>query len=129
MNLRKKWDDYRINRVISCLWFIIITFLTLSPGVQTPSIVIFQDKLEHMAAFAILAILLCRSFNPDKKYGPIDRVLISIFIVTLYGAVDESIQGFMPDREASVFDLTADIFGALLGGVSFLFIPFLNNME
>ena len=129
MDIKKRLDDYRINRLISCLWFIMITILTLSPHVPIPDVTAGQDKLEHIAAFGILALFICRSFNPDAKYSPTDRVLTAILIITLYGALDETIQGFVPNRDASIWDLAADIFGAFLGGLSFLFIPFFNNME
>ena len=129
MSLVRRLNDYRINRLISCVWFVIITILTLSPNVHTPSVVIWQDKLEHIAAFGVLALFICRSFNPNTKYSPVDRVLTAMLIVTLYGAADETIQGFISNRDASIWDLAADILGAFLGGLSFLFIPFLNNTE
>ena len=129
MDFRKKLDDYRTNRLICCIWFIVITILTLSPHVPIPDLAAGQDKLEHIVAFGILALFICRSFKPDTKYSPVDKVLVAALIVTIYGALDETIQGFVPHRDASIWDLTADIFGAFLGGISFLFIPFFNNIE
>ncbi len=129
MDLREKWNDYRINRLIACAWFVIITILTLSPHVHTPTIVTWQDKLEHMVAFGILSLFICRSFNPATRYSPMDRVLTAMVIVTLYGALDEIMQGFVPSRDASIGDLAADLSGAFLGGISFLYIPFLNNIR
>lgn len=129
MNLITMWNDYRINRAISCFWLVVITFATLSPHIQTPSIITYQDKIEHIGAFAVLALFICRSFNPDTSYSSMDRVLIAMLIVTIYGAIDETIQGIVPARDPSILDLMADIGGAFLGGISFLFIPFFNNMK
>ena len=107
----------------------LITFLTLSPDVSTPSLFLWQDKLEHIIAFGILSIFICRSFNPKTSYTVGNRILITALIITIYGIIDETIQAIIPGRNASIFDLLADILGALFGGVSFLFIPFLNNMK
>ncbi len=129
MDLWKIWNDYRINRLVTFFWFLIITFLTLSPDIKTPCIVSWQDKIEHIVAFAVFALFICRSFNPNTKYRPMERILIAMVIVTIYGAIDETMQGFVPSRDASIWDLSADIFGAFLGGIFFLYIPFLNNIN
>ena len=130
MDLWKIWNDYRTNRIIAGFWLGVITFLTLSPHVHTPVIIVsWQDKIEHVGAFIILAIFICRSFDPDTRFGLIERVLTAILIVTIYGALDEMIQGFVPNRDASLWDLMADVLGAFLGGIFFLYIPFLNNVR
>lgn len=129
MNLLRIWNDYRTNRLIAIFWFVTITFLTLSPNISTPSLFSWQDKLGHMIMFSVLGLFICRSFNPQSKYTPINRVFITAFIITIYGILDETTQAIIPGRNASILDLLADILGAFLGGVSFLFVPFLKNTK
>lgn len=74
------------------------------------------DKIAHFLAYAALAVALSLWFSPEevleKKYI---SILIVVVLASLYGAVDEIHQSFVPGRDADFFDLLADIFGALAG--------------
>jgi VanZ family protein len=129
MGLKEVWDDYRINRIIAFSLFVIITFFSLSPKVPVPSVVKWQDKLEHIVAFGILAIFLCRSFSPNTEFSIADRIILSTLILASYGSLDEFLQGFIPTRDPSILDLMADILGAFLGGMIFRRVSFLNNVR
>ena len=129
MRLKEIWDDHRTNRVIVFSLFVIITFLSLSPEVPIPNVLNWQDKLEHIMAFVILAIFLCRSFNPNTEFSMADRIILSMLILAAYGSLNEFLQGFISTRDPSILDLMADIFGAFWGGMLFRRVSFLNNIR
>jgi len=120
-------NDYRINRFITFLLFGIISYLSLSPNVYTPIIVKWQDKLEHIIAFVTLALFTCRSFSPTTSIDA--KVTLAILIIVLYGSLNEILQSFVPNRDPSLLDLIADIFGAFLGGMLFRSVPFLRDIK
>lgn len=71
------------------------------------------DKVLHIVAYAILAILYYLSF---RKSGVNRWVFILSFLLTAtYGITDEIHQLFVPGRDATLGDVLADSFGAILG--------------
>ncbi len=118
--MRKIFDDYRINRLLAFLWFFILNFSMLSPSLKQPSLFYWQDKAEHIIAFSVLSLFICRSFHPveEKKL----RIVSSFCISGSYGIISELIQGIIPGRQMSFLDFFADILGVLLGIIIFLHI-------
>ncbi len=83
-----------------------------------------SDKGLHFLAYLILAFLLWFAVSPDKKV--IWRKFIVwcvFFVVTVYGAVDELIQGYV-GRNCDVMDIVANIAGTLTGLILFSFVTF-----
>lgn len=73
-----------------------------------------NDKLQHAAAFAGLAILLCLAASMLGRSG--SRVFLVILLLgAIYGAFDEVTQHFIPGRTADFWDWLADFAGLLLG--------------
>lgn len=74
------------------------------------------DKVAHFLAYAALAVALSLWFGPEKflekKYI---SILVVVVLASLYGAMDEVHQSFVPGRDADVFDLLADSIGAAAG--------------
>ncbi len=75
----------------------------------------------HAAEYAILALLLVRALNTGQVANPVPRVALGwrtvwlvLFIVVLYGAIDELQQGLAPNRQPSPWDLSADAAGGVL---------------
>lgn len=72
------------------------------------------DKLQHLSAFALLALLLCSVASAWKSCPR--RLSIYVFLlIGLYGIVDEITQAFVRYRSPDVFDWLADLTGAALG--------------
>ena len=65
------------------------------------------DKVAHFATFGLMAALLWLS--SQRSYP-----LLVIAIVSAIGAADEFQQRFLPGRSASLEDLGADIFAAVV---------------
>jgi VanZ family protein len=88
------------------LALIAITLLALSP--RPPAVAdLGWDKLNHLAAFALLG-LLARLAWPAQS---LVRWLLSLLV---YGGLLEIAQGLTPNRQAEWGDLLADALGLLL---------------
>lgn len=69
-----------------------------------------NDKIQHFAAFAVLAFLLDQCFSPRLK-GYLLPVALPLLA---YGAAIEVVQHFLPHRSFDVLDFAADGLGLLL---------------
>ncbi len=77
-----------------------------------------SDKLLHMAAYAVMAILFYRALGPHpSKNTPVKRAVFSIAFTVLYGISDEVHQSFVPGRSPEWLDVAADAAGAIVGAV------------
>ena len=77
----------------------------------------FQDKLIHMAAYFLMALLAYRAltwWGRDREWQQGRLLIIAIIFTALYGASDEIHQAFVPGRSSDVIDWVADVIGALL---------------
>lgn len=73
--------------------------------------------------FLVLGVLVYRAIAPRVRPMVFmrSRVLISIGVVILYGAIDELHQGMVPGRTLDIRDLVADTVGGLLAAVLIYF--------
>ncbi len=67
----------------------------------------YEDKINHFMAFFTLSLLLNRS---SSKY---DARIRNVTALLLFGIFIEFVQSFLPYREASVYDVIADLGGIL----------------
>jgi len=72
----------------------------------------YQDKVSHLLTYTILAWLAWRALR--HRCGGIRLAVLSLLFASLYGAMDEYHQSFVPERTAEVGDWLADSLGALL---------------
>lgn len=99
-------------------WFFTISYMGLifylsSKSLLLPKMLSDTDKIIHAFVYFILAVLLYFSFLKSglRKY----LLLITMIIAVSYGVSDELHQYYVPGRVASIGDVIADSFGALLG--------------
>jgi len=98
------------------VYWIILFGATTLPAASMPSFGVV-DKVNHLSAYFILAILLFLTLLFQQKI-PLakNRVAAYAFIIcSLYGMLDEVHQIFIPGRSAEFLDFLADACGALLG--------------
>jgi len=105
-------------RLLLCISLVIITYLATT-ALEFAVVLSSYDKINHFAAFLVLALLLDFSF-PNYRFN-------SVKIVSLiaYGLSLEIIQHFLPYRMFSLLDIGADITGLLAYG---LLIPFIKRL-
>jgi len=96
-------------------WLILFVATTL-PAASMPSFGVV-DKVNHLSAYFILAILLFLTLLFQQKI-PLAKNRVAAYaliICSLYGMLDEVHQIFIPGRSAEFLDFLADACGALLG--------------
>lgn len=92
--------------------YAIYSVSSLSQLPQTP--VPFSDKHWHALAYFGLAVLWARALARDRPSSLTARLCLSAAAgASVYGISDELHQAFVPGRDASVWDLLADVVGAL----------------
>ena len=98
------------------VYWIILFVATTLPAASMPSFGVV-DKVNHLSAYFILAILLFLTLLFQQKIPfAKNRVAAYAFIIcSLYGMLDEVHQIFIPGRSAEFLDFLADACGALLG--------------
>ena len=86
------------------------------PDLHTPQVKdIAFDKVAHFIEYAIFAFLTFRSFAnwPWMMHGSRACIFAALFL-TAFASFDEFYQHLIPGRFASVYDVLADLCGALL---------------
>jgi VanZ family protein len=100
---------------------LIFYFSSLShPEERLPEFLIkeISDKLLHLMEYGMLATLCYRAFRWAAAPSAARRaVVLAILVASAYAATDEVHQLFVPLREASWMDWTADTIGAAVGAV------------
>lgn len=92
------------SRLVFTVAILAITHLATT-SLDYPLVENVWDKLNHFAAFAVLALLLDYSF-PNRKFG-----LWKFAALCGYGVLLELIQYYLPDRFFSLFDICTDGIG------------------
>ncbi len=111
-----------VVKIVLAAYMLFILFLSLRPG-PMPLPGIWQvDKVYHILAYALMALLWVLAFRlgaPLEKRGSgPTRILCAAFVIsTLFGAGMEVFQYFLPLRRADLFDAVANTLGAVAGVV------------
>ena len=93
-----------------------IFFLSHRPGdsFNLPDITDL-DKLLHCIAYGVLAATALFALEPHfRRSRPWASSLLVVGFCLLYGISDEFHQSFVPGRMPSIWDIVADVTGALL---------------
>ena len=93
-----------------------IFFLSHQPGdLFAPINFRWADKLAHLAVYALLCGALIYAFPVRRRRTAKGMVVgVSIIFCLLYGVSDEFHQSFIPGRFPSIADIAADVVGASL---------------
>jgi len=88
-----------------------------------PKGILGWDKLQHLLAFGVLAVVAGFWVQPAFwRRRPVLSALIIIAAASGYGAVDEAHQFFVPGRDCNVWDWIADTLGACLGALAVMLL-------
>lgn len=91
----------------------LVFFMSTRPGLRPPGGgVHYTDKLAHFIEYALLGTLIARTFGRSVTSSRVGAFMFLLAIGATIGAVDETIQGYVPDREMSIYDWMADVAGA-----------------
>lgn len=87
-----------------------------------------QDKLQHLIAYALLALLLAQALAGRwLRFPTTGQAIVAVLIASLYGASDEFHQSFVPTRHPEFGDWIADTAGALLALLGWALLRRINT--
>ena len=107
---------------LAIAWAGVIFYLSSQPSIDTPSLFPGQDKLFHMIAFGVLGFFLMGGMKTMGNGYRTGQVWFVVVLVMLYGLLDEFHQYFVPGRTMDIYDVLADVAGALLGAWSMYYL-------
>ena len=85
----------------------------LMPGDDVPSVGIpHLDKVVHCGMFGCVTI--CFYWDYFKAYKKVPRLIVTLILVILFGAITEIMQAYVPGRSCDYRDLIADSIGVIL---------------
>ena len=84
-----------------------------------------SDKSLHFLAYLILTFLLWVAVSSDHKVNwRRAKPWLVLFVIVVYGILDEWLQGYVAGRSCDVQDFFSDLAGALSGLILFSFLTF-----
>ena len=94
------------------IWAVVILVATSIPQPPLPDLPGI-DKLGHLGMYAVLAMLIARAMVASSH--PLRLFVLVLGVASLFGAIDEWHQQFIPGRRTDPHDWLADTFGAGFG--------------
>lgn len=108
-------------RAPAVVWALLLFALSSIPNLPSPFHVFsFDDKIEHVGAYAILGALAVRAVAMRRHVPNWPDVGLAFIMCTMYGMLDEFHQFFVPGRSVDYLDFAADTVGSILGAVVYL---------
>jgi len=100
----------------SVVWAGIILVFAILPSESIPSVKVSHiDSAAHFAVYAVLAILMLRSFLLPGGVLNIKIVLFTLILAGGYGTLLELVQCFVPSRNANAWDVFFNFAGVVFG--------------
>ena len=98
------------------LWCAGIVALSHVPFSRSERVFEGDDKAFHLLEYGVLGFLMARALGgPRLAHGGWRTAIGAALLATLFGALDEFHQGFVPNREPEWMDLLADALGGAAG--------------
>jgi len=116
MNEQNKLRSVFVHQGPFVLWCLLIFISSSIPSSELPRFVFkLSDKLIHSILFLVLAALAYRALTHQDRFPFLSRHTLSITVAftLFYGVSDEIHQLFVTGRNASVYDVAADVIGGL----------------
>ena len=98
-------------------WMAFIYFMSSRPSFPLPGVRWLDELIRiagHFSEYAVLGFLSSRAIAPNGERSA-RRAILVLLLSAVYALSDEWHQSFVPNRDASGFDLAVDTLGALLG--------------
>ena len=110
-----RFFKYHLPVIVYAAMILVVSSI---PNLKTPLVRMpGGDKAVHILEYAVLALLTFRSVRHWRAGMRLWQTAVSAMVlVTLFPAIDEFLQSFIPGRSPEVYDFIADI----CGGWSFL---------
>ncbi|MBN2226401.1 MAG: VanZ family protein [candidate division Zixibacteria bacterium] len=104
---------YHLPAILYAALIIIVSSMS---NLTPPSVgIVGVDKLAHFFEYAILAVLVFRSFSHlSSRMRPGLVFLLSLLFVAIFALFDECFQAYIPGRHSDVYDIVFDLLGSWL---------------
>jgi VanZ family protein len=100
-----------------------IWFLSSQSILPKPKGIFGWDKLQHLLVYGAIGISVGFWIHPAfRRRRPALSLLIIMLAGSVYGAIDEFHQYFVPGRDCNVWDWIADTLGAFLGALAIMLL-------
>ena len=116
-------DNHR--RYQTVLWGLVASaycvslLLIAGPFRPEPDMHLTTYKVGHVAAFAVLGLLVSYYFRREFRFSVILGVTLTLLACALFGALVELYQYLIPGRSPELRDLTLDSLGAIVGALAY----------
>jgi VanZ family protein len=99
------------------VWLVAVFFASSLTGSQVSPYIptFFLHKLAHFIAYSSGAVILALSLRFSTQWSWRKIMVISVLVISFYGATDEWHQSFTPGRGPSVRDWLIDTVSGLIG--------------
>ena len=95
----------KISGVLAVILAVVLLYYSVAPVPPIETDISYFDKIEHVGAYFVLALLI---YIASKK------ALLSFLISGVYGVLMELVQNLLAYRFFSIFDVIANFVGAFL---------------
>jgi VanZ family protein len=118
--MRKQLYQLLSNRIPAILWTIVIFILLALPGNMLPNenhlAIPNLDKYVHITLFGTFVYLWTFYIAAKKENYPLRKSFYILIIACIYGTAMEYVQKyFIPNRDYDIYDIAADVVGAVAG--------------
>jgi VanZ family protein len=99
-------------------WIAVIFVVSAQPTLPLPTLDWLAEVIRiggHFFEYAVLGFLVSRA-TANGEPSPM-RLALALAACALYAISDEWHQGFVPGRDASLFDVMVDVIGAVAGSM------------
>lgn len=117
-------SEWKRQRLFRFLWYHLPVILYAAAilavsslgNLRTPKMkLIAFDKVAHFLEYAIFGILTYRSFSHLRWTSGTKRtILFSIIFLAIFAVINELFQSMIPGRSSDIYDVLADLGGAVL---------------
>ena len=113
----------KIFRVLAVLYALVVMTVSSLPNIHIPSLgITWSDKVGHFAQYAVFAFLVAGGWGRRVLNRPWAENWRAAGFLIAFAALDEIHQLWIPRREASFWDWTADSLGIVIGFTVGLFL-------
>lgn len=105
-----------VFRALSVLYALAVFAVSSWPAVKLPDLgVEWTDKFAHFSQYAVFACLVAGGWARGGGFANWKQQWRPVLFLIVFAAIDELHQIWIPRREASFMDWTADTIGILVG--------------
>lgn len=97
------------------VWCAVIFYLSTVPQISPPININYIDLVGHALFYALFSFLVARGFNLKFRPNKFALSVVVVALVSVYGALMEWYQSYLPTRTAESADEIANFAGACFG--------------